>query len=54
MNDDEELDTFLLDNNPANLLPYSKRLIPEDPDTVTLPKGFIPSEPSPYGGDNYV
>ena len=35
MNDDEERDvpdTFLIDNDPAKMLPFSKRLVPEDPD----------------------
>jgi hypothetical protein len=35
MNNDEA-NTFLLDNNPAKLLPYSKRLLPEDPDAINL------------------
>lgn len=33
MNDDEP-NTYLLDHNPANLLPYVKRLAPEDPEAV--------------------
>ena len=37
MNDDEP-NTYLLDHNPAWLLPYSKRLIPKDLEVVTLPK----------------
>jgi hypothetical protein len=49
MNDDEEFNTFLLDNDPAKLLPYSKRLVPEDEDTQTLPKGYIPSHAALYG-----
>jgi hypothetical protein len=36
MNDDEP-NTFLLDNDPAKLLPFSKRIIAEDPDVVILP-----------------
>lgn len=27
---DDEIDTFLLDHDPAKLLPYSNRLLPED------------------------
>lgn len=34
-------DTFLSDNNPANLLPFSKRLIPEDPEVETLGRQFV-------------
>ena len=44
MNDDEEQDeanTFLIDNDPAKLLPYSKRLVPEDPDAIDLGRRFI-------------
>jgi hypothetical protein len=33
---DDEPNTFLLDHDPANLLPYSKRLAPEDPEAVNL------------------
>jgi hypothetical protein len=42
MNDDEP-NTFLLDNDPAKLRPYSKRMIDEDPEAVTLPRAFVPS-----------
>jgi hypothetical protein len=38
MNDDDEFNTFLIDNDPAKLLPYSKRLTPEDPEAAALPK----------------
>jgi hypothetical protein len=38
MNDDEELNTFLLDNDPAKLLSHSKQLLPEDPEAVLLPR----------------
>ena len=38
MNDDDELNTFLLDNDPANLLPYSKQMLPEDPEAERLPR----------------
>jgi hypothetical protein len=38
VNDDEELDTFLIDNDPAKLLPCSKQLLPEDPEAVLLPR----------------
>jgi hypothetical protein len=51
MNDDEELGTFLLDNDPADLLPYSKRLIPEDTETQQLPKAYIPNSPELYNND---
>jgi hypothetical protein len=40
MNDDEER-TWLLDNDPANLLPFSKRLVPEDPEAETLGRRFM-------------
>ena len=57
MTDDEELkeepDTFLVDNDPAKLLPYSKRLVPEGPEFQRLPKAHIPSHPALYGG-NYA
>jgi hypothetical protein len=46
---EDEPDTFLVDNDPAKLLPYSKRLVPEDPDTEQLPKAHIPSH-----GENYA
>jgi hypothetical protein len=38
---DDESDTFLIDNNPAKLLPYSKRLLPEDTDVVELGRHFM-------------
>lgn len=38
MNDDEELDTFLSDNDPANMLPFTKQLAPEDPEAILLPR----------------
>jgi hypothetical protein len=47
MNDDEP-NTFLLDNDPAKLRPYSKRMIDEDPEAVTLPRAFVPSPPGLY------
>jgi hypothetical protein len=37
----EDPDTFLIDHNPAKLLPYEKRLIPEDPEAVVLPRHFM-------------
>jgi hypothetical protein len=40
---DDEPNTFLIDNNLAKLLPYSKRLIPEDPEAAALPKAHIPT-----------
>jgi hypothetical protein len=51
MNDDEELGTFLLDNDPADLLPYSKRLIAEDTDAQQLPKAYIPNSHDLYPND---
>ncbi len=44
-------DTFILDNNPAALLPFSKRLLPEDPEATPLPKAYTPSNPALYGED---
>lgn len=41
MNDEEEFNTYLIDNDPTKLLPYSKRLVPEDPEAVTLGRRFI-------------
>jgi hypothetical protein len=38
---EDEPDTFLIDNDPARLLPYSKRLLPEDPETETLGRHFM-------------
>jgi hypothetical protein len=55
MTDDEEQDepnTFLIDNDPKTLLPYSKRLVPEDPEVVVLPKAHIPSHPALFS-ENY-
>ena len=37
MNDDEDFDTFLIDNNPAKMLPFSKQLL-EEPEAVLLPR----------------
>lgn len=45
---DDEPNTFLLDHDPAKLLPYSKRLIEEDPEAVMLPRAFQPNHPSLY------
>jgi hypothetical protein len=53
MNDDEDTNTFLVDNDPAKLLPYSKRLVPEDPEVVLLPRAFVPNHPALYG-ENYT
>jgi hypothetical protein len=39
--DEQEADTFLIDNDPAKLLPFSKRLIPEDPDAIDLGRRII-------------
>ena len=49
MNDDDERPQ---PKDPARLLPYSKRLIPEDPEVVTLPRAHIPSHPALYS-ENY-
>jgi hypothetical protein len=38
---DDEPDTFLTDNDPARLLPFSKRLLPEDPDVIELDRHFM-------------
>ena len=43
MNDDEP-NTFLLDNDPARLLPYSKQMLPEDSRSHHAAKG-VPAEP---------
>jgi hypothetical protein len=53
VNMDDGPNTFLIDNNPAKLLPYSKRLLPEDPETDALPKAHIPNHPALYG-ENYA
>jgi hypothetical protein len=37
----EDADTWLLDHNPAKLLPFSKRLTPEDPDVQLLGRRFM-------------
>jgi hypothetical protein len=49
---DDEPNTYLIDHNPANLLPYSKRLVPEDPEAEILPKAYSPSDPRLFG-ENY-
>jgi hypothetical protein len=49
---DDEDDTFPFDHDPRKLLPYSKRMIPEDPDVETLPRAHIPSHPALYS-ENY-
>jgi hypothetical protein len=49
---DEEPNTYLLDHNPAKLLPCSKRLIPEDDGVERLPKQYQPSDPRLFG-ENY-
>lgn len=41
MDDDCEFNTFLIDNDPAALLPYSKRLLPEDSEVVELGRHFM-------------
>jgi hypothetical protein len=52
MNDDEP-NTFLLDHDPVKLLPYSKQLIPEDPEAVMLPRAHVPNHPALYS-ENYT
>jgi len=49
-NDDP--DTFIIDHDPAKVLPHSKRLIPEDDGTEQLAKQYQPSDPRLYG-ENY-
>jgi hypothetical protein len=51
INDDEER-TWLLDNDPAKLLPFSKRLLPEDPEVETLPRAHVPNHPALFS-ENY-
>jgi len=44
MNDDEQDDqpnTFLIDNDPAKMLPFSKRLVPEDSDAIDAGRHFM-------------
>jgi hypothetical protein len=43
VNMDDGPNTFLIDNNPAKLLLYSKRLLPEDPETARFPKPISPT-----------
>lgn len=38
---DDDRDTFLLDNDPAKLLPFEERLIPEDPEPAILGRHFM-------------
>jgi hypothetical protein len=38
---DDEPDTFLIDNDPGKLLPYSRRILPEDPDAEILGRRFM-------------
>ena len=38
---DEEPNTFLIDNDPAKLLPYSKQLLPDDPEAVYIGRHFV-------------
>jgi hypothetical protein len=45
-------DTFVIDNDPAALLPFSKHLQPEDPEAVMLPYMHQPSDPRLFG-ENY-
>jgi hypothetical protein len=51
MNDDEP-NTYLLDHDPAKLLPYSKRFVLEDPEVTTLPKAYQPNHPALFS-ENY-
>ena len=44
MTDDEEQDepdTYLPDHDPAKLLPFSKQLMPHDPEAIDLGRRFI-------------
>jgi hypothetical protein len=50
MND--EPDTYILDHDPARLLPYSEQLVPEDPEAVLLAKAHVPNHPALYS-ENY-
>jgi hypothetical protein len=50
MND--EANTRLIDHDPAMLLPFSKRITPEDPEVTELPKAIVPNHPALYG-ENY-
>jgi hypothetical protein len=52
MNDDKP-NTNLLDRDPGKLLPYSKRIVPEDPEIVLLPRAHVPNHPALYG-ENYT
>jgi hypothetical protein len=52
MNDEEQDEEREQPENPAKLLPYSKRLVPEDPEVVVLPKAHIPSHPALFS-ENY-
>lgn len=38
---DDDPDTFLTDNDPAKLLPFSKRLLPEDPEAIDAGRRFM-------------
>jgi hypothetical protein len=40
MNDADARDTYLIDHDPAKLLPYSKGMIDEDPDAVMMPRAY--------------
>jgi len=44
MNDEERQQP----KNPAALLPYTKRLLPEDPEARIIPKQWQPVSPSLY------
>jgi hypothetical protein len=50
MNDDEH-DTLLSDRDPAKLLPFSKRPLPEDPDAVFSGRHFM-RETYPHQNDD--
>jgi hypothetical protein len=52
MNDDDELNTFLIDNDPAKLLPYSKQMLPDDPEAEKLPRAHVPNHPALFS-ENY-
>lgn len=38
---DDDSNTFLIDNDPAKLLPFTRRLLPEDPEAAELARHFM-------------
>jgi hypothetical protein len=45
MNDDEP-NTYLLDHDPAKLLPVRRQIAPEDPEAILLPRAHVPNHPA--------